>query len=77
MGLVWKRIEFLPLAGNIRSAFIYGKSYLALGVGQNIVNKVSDLPGKNYAIQTYTEMSLGAVRIEDEGVVQIDCDETA
>jgi len=77
MGLLWKRVEFLPISGNIRSAFIFGKSYMAMGIGENIINKVSERPDKNHAIQTYTEMSIGAVRVEDEGVVQIDCDETA
>ncbi len=77
MGMVWKRVESLPKTGNIRSCFIYGKSYVALGIGKNITTKISERDDKNYAIQTYVKMSLGAVRVEDEGVVQIDCDETA
>lgn len=77
MGMKWKRVEFLPKAGNIRSCYIFGKSYIGLGLGRDITNKVSERPDKNHAIQTYTEMSIGAVRIEDDGVVQIDCDETA
>lgn len=77
MGLTWKRVEFLPKAGNIRSCFVFGKSYVALGTGKNIKTKISERADKNYAIQTYVEMSIGAVRIEDEGVVQVDCDETA
>ncbi len=77
LGMVWKRVEFLPKSGDIRSGFIYGKSYMQLGIGQNIKNDIAKRPDKNFAVQTYTEMSLGAVRVEDEGVVEIQCDETA
>lgn len=77
MGLKWVRVEALPKAGNIRSGFVYGKSYMKLGIGKDIVNNVAPRPDKRMATQTYTRMSLGAVRVEDEGVVQIDCDETA
>lgn len=76
MGMTWKRVEFLPItAGLVRSCGIYGKSYVALGIGQDIVNKISDRADKNHAIQTYTEMSMGAVRVEDAGVVEIQCQE--
>lgn len=75
MGLKWKRVEFLPKAGAVRSCFIFGKSYVCLGIGKDIKNKVSERPDKNHAIQTYTEMSIGAVRIEDDGVVEIQCQE--
>jgi len=75
MGMTWKRVEFLPLTGTTRSCGIYGKSYVGLGVGEDIKNKVSERPDKNHAIQTYTEMSIGAVRIEDAGVVEIQCTE--
>jgi len=77
MGMKWKRVEFLPKTGNIRSGFVFGMSYVQLGIGQNIKNKIAERPDKRHAIQTYTMMSLGAVRVEDEGVVQIDADETA
>jgi hypothetical protein len=77
MGLLWKRVEFLPKVGDIRSCFIYGKSYMGLGTGRDIQNKVAERPDKRHAIQTYTQMSIGAVRIEDEGVVEIKVDETA
>lgn len=75
MGLKWKRVEFLPKAGAVRSCFIFGKSYVGLGIGKDIKNKVSERADKNHAIQTYTEMSIGAVRIEDDGVVEIQCQE--
>jgi hypothetical protein len=77
MGLYWKRLEFLPKTGNIRSCGIYGKSYMALGVGDNMRNEITIRSDKRNAKQFYSFMSIGAVRVEDEGVVQIDCDESA
>lgn len=75
MGLYWKRVEFLPKASTTRSCYIYGKSYVGLGTGRDVQNKVAERPDKRHAIQTYTQMSIGAVRIEDEGVVEIQCTE--
>lgn len=77
MGMKWKRVEYLPKTGNIRSNYIYGKSYMKLGIGENIMTSIDKRADKNNAIQTYLEMSLGAVRVEDEGVVEVQVDESA
>ena len=77
MGMTWKRTELLPKSGNIRYCYIYGKAYVTLGVGQNIINDVSQNKTKRgFPYQVYSMMSLGAVRNQDAGVVEIACDET-
>lgn len=76
MGMTWKRTELLPKSGTTRSCMIYGKNYMTLGYGQNIVNDVSQNKTKRgFPYQVYSMMSLGAVRNQDKGVVEIQCTE--
>ncbi len=49
------------------------KSGIGLSVGQNIETKISERPDKNYSVQCYAQMSLGAVRVQDNHVVEIAC----
>lgn len=78
MGMKWVRSESLPKTGNIRSCGIFVMDCMGLGVGQNVTNDVSiDKTKRGFPIKVYSMMSLGAVRGQDKGVVQIDCDETA
>jgi hypothetical protein len=46
---------------------------MALGIGKDIVASIDVLPTKNYSAQVYARMSMGATRLEDEGVVEIAC----
>lgn len=54
-------------------AVAWSKSCLALGIGKDIMTSIDPLPGKNYSVQVYARMSVGATRLEDEGVVEIAC----
>ena len=51
----------------------WSKSCVALGIGKDIMTSIDPLPGKNYSVQVYARMSIGATRLEDEGVVEIAC----
>jgi hypothetical protein len=78
MGMKWLRSELLPKSGNNRYCYIYGKNYLTLGCGQDVINDVSvNKTKRGFPIQVYSMQSLGAVRNQDTGVVEIACDETA
>lgn len=65
----------LPKAGGTRSCFAWAKSGLLLGIGQEITAKIDPIPAKNYAVQVYASMDVGATRMQEEKVVQIDCAE--
>jgi hypothetical protein len=65
--------ERLPKASTTRSCFAWAKSGLTLGVGADIVTRVGEDPGKGFNARVYAKMSLGAVRVEEEKVVQVDC----
>lgn len=73
MGFTWIPSQRLPLAGGIRSCFAWAKSGMCLGFAENIVTKVGEDPSKSFNTRIYGKMSLGAVRVEEEKVVQVDC----
>jgi hypothetical protein len=54
-------------------AVAWSRSCMGLGIGKDIVTSIDPLPTKNYSVQVYARMSIGATRLEDEGVVEIAC----
>ena len=67
----------LPITGNIRSAFAWRRDGMLLATAKEITTRIEERPDKSYATQVYLCMSVGATRMEEEKVVQIDTDETA
>tara|TARA_R110002074_G_scaffold350603_1_gene521585 strand:- start:705 stop:1577 length:873 start_codon:yes stop_codon:yes gene_type:complete len=66
----------LAKVGNIRSCFAWAKSGIGLAMNGTPNIRISERSDKNYSTQVFVECSMGATRIEDEKVVQIDCDES-
>ena len=52
----------------------YSAPSICLGVGEDIRVRISERDDKNYSVQVFTQMDIGATRVEDEGVVEIACD---
>lgn len=77
MGFNFIRSERLPKASTTRSCYAFHKSGLTLGIGKDIVTSIDILPTKNMSAQVYARMSLGAVRLEEARVVEVQCTETA
>ncbi len=80
MGFTFINSELLAnsapgLVGNIRTCFAWQRDGIMLGVGQDINARISELPERNYSIQAYASMSLGATRLEEKRVVKIDITE--
>jgi hypothetical protein len=46
---------------------------IGLSMGMDVKTEISERPDKNHSTQVYAQMCLGAVRIEDEKVVEIAC----
>jgi capsid protein len=67
----------LPKTGNIRSCFLYHHDAVGLSIAKEATAEVDRLPTNLNAWQVLVQCSLGAVRILDGGVIQIDIDETA
>lgn len=51
----------------------WAKSGVALGVGAEVMTRVTERADKSYALQPYARMSIGAVRVEEAKVVEIAC----
>lgn len=75
MGFNWIPSERLPKASTTRSCYAWAKSGVTLGVGENITTRVGEDPGKGFNVRLYAKMSLGAVRVEEEKVVEVACAE--
>jgi hypothetical protein len=72
-GFNWIPTERCPKVSTTRFLYAWAKSGVALGVGQNIVTRVGEDPSKSFNMRVYAKQSLGAVRIEEEKVVEIAC----
>ena len=75
MGFNFIRSERLVHDGTSRECYAYAQTAVGLALPQDITVDVGPRRDKNNSMQVYVEMSLGAVRLEDEQVVQILCNE--
>lgn len=75
LGFKFIRTERLAKVGNDRMCTAWVKGCVAFGWGKDIVTSIDTLPTKNYSVQVYARESIGATRVEDEGVVEIACTE--
>lgn len=79
MGFEFKRLELVPfVAGSttIRSCVAWQKDLLFMGLGQDVQTKMDILPTQSQAVQIYTCLLLDATRVTEQGVVQVNCDES-
>jgi hypothetical protein len=76
MGFKFVRSERLTLSSTTRKCIAYQKNSLLLAVGLDVIVDVGPRRDKNMAIQVYLGMSIGATRMDEKGVVEIDCIES-
>ena len=58
-----------------RLCFAFTEDAVKLALGSDVKAKISERDDKSYATQVYYSMALGAVRMEEEKVFQIPCNE--
>lgn len=75
LGFTWIPSERMTLATTTRYITAWAKSGVALGVGADVMTRVTERADKSYAMQPYARMSIGATRVEDAKVVEIACNE--
>lgn len=68
-----ERLALDPAAATTRQCFAFAQPGILLGTSQDIIAKIAERPDKNHATQVFTSMSIGATRMEEKMVVQIDC----
>jgi hypothetical protein len=77
MGYTWINSERLALDGSSnRLLLAWQRRGIKLAVGMDTMSRIDERNDKSYATQVYFSMSLGAVRMEEESVVQIACLDT-
>jgi hypothetical protein len=72
-GFEWVPFERATKVTNDRFLISWAKSGVALGVGAEIMTRLTERADKSYAMQPYARMSIGAVRIEEAKVVETAC----
>ena len=65
----------LNASTNVRSCFAWAEDGIKLAVGKDVMARIEERSDKSYATQVYYCATFGATRMEEEKVVQIDCDE--
>ena len=76
LGFTFIKSELLPLAtGNVRSCYAWKKSSMKLGIGSEPRGFIDVRPDKRHGTQVRYELDIGATRMDEEGVVEILCDE--
>lgn len=78
MGFKFVRTELIQTnTGNRKWHLAIADGALGLGISQDKMARAAEDPSASFAIRVYLEATMGAVRIEDAGVVALDVDETA
>jgi len=76
MGFTFIKSSRLSAASSIRSCYAYTEGAILFSTQRPAQTKIDELPGKHYATQVYCETSIGAVRMREDYVAKILCDET-
>ncbi len=71
MGFKFILSERLDLTSNERSCLAWAEDGILLGVGADMKTRITERDDKNYALQVYCNMSIGATRMEEAKVVKI------
>ena len=71
LGFTFLKSELLPLSGSDHIGFAWRKASMKLAIGQEPRGFIDVLPGKRHSTQVRYEMDLGAVRMDQKGVVQV------
>lgn len=65
----------LPIASTTRTCYAFSKAGMALAIGKDITQRVSERDDKSYATQVYFCLTMGAVRVEEARVVPVEITE--
>ena len=71
---IWSNL-LTSVTGNIRHAFAFARQGVKLCIGADITTRVSERDDKNYSVQPYVSMQMGATRMWGEKVIRVLCDE--
>ena len=75
LGFNFRVSNRLPKTGTTRSCIAYAQDGLLLGVGKDVNARIDERADKSYATQVYYCMSIGATRMEEVKVVEVQATE--
>jgi len=73
MGFKFIHTELLTETSSIRYCFAWAEDGILLALGKNPQGKINERPDKNYSTQVYYSMSIGATRMEEAKVIEVQC----
>ena len=73
MGFKFIHTELLTETSSVRYCIAWAEDGICLGVGANPIGRISERSDKNYSTQVYYSMSLGATRMEEAKVIEVQC----
>lgn len=79
MGFRFIRTQLVPFvsgSSTIRSCVAWQKDVLWYGIGRDVMTKIDILPMQSQAWQVYTCLLMDATRVTEQGVVQVNTDES-
>jgi hypothetical protein len=76
MGMEFVRTELITRTGNDDQIIVMPKSAIKMAVASDISAKVDSIPHKFHNYQILVEMCVGATRMWEEKIVEIECDST-
>jgi len=74
-GFTFQPTNRLTKASTTRKCIAWTKNSLLLALARDIKSEIDRLPTKSYATQVYASMGIGSTRMNETGVVEIDCKE--
>ena len=66
----------LALSSTTRSCIAFAQDGIALGIGKDVNARIDERSDKSYATQVYYCTSIGATRMEEAKVVEVQCTES-
>ena len=66
----------LAKSGNDRTCIAFAQDGITLGIGKDVNARIDERADKSYATQVYYCMSIGATRMEEAKVVEVQCTES-
>ena len=68
------RFEGMPVSGGVRSCAFYARDSM-MYVERDLMVKVDQLPTNSYMWQVFISVEMGATRMDELGVVEVECQE--
>jgi len=75
LGLGWVRSELLESTLTVRHCLMYQRMGIGLAINEDMFARIAERADLSFAWQVFARMTMGATRIEEAAVVQVDCTE--